>query len=205
VLKTRRLGYDGKGQFVLRAMADIDGAWDALGGTGLIYEKFQDFSREVSLLSVRSVSGHTVFYPLSANTHGGGILRYSVAPFPSARLERAARLYAKRVMNALDYVGVLAIEFFVSEDGWSPMKWRRASIIPDTGPSRAASPANLRITCVPSAACRSAAHVRSGHGHDQFSWADAAARAVAGGRGIGISRLWKNAASGPQIGPLHHP
>ena len=58
-------------------------------------------------------SGHTVFYPLSANTHGGGILRYSVAPFANARLERAARLYSKRVMSALDYVGVLAIEFFV--------------------------------------------------------------------------------------------
>src|SRR4029077_17664173 len=57
--------------------------------------------------------GHTVFYPLSANTHGGGILRYSVAPFVNARLERAARLYSKRVMSALGYVGVLAIEFFV--------------------------------------------------------------------------------------------
>jgi 5-(carboxyamino)imidazole ribonucleotide synthase len=113
VLKTRRLGYDGKGQFVLRAMTDIDGAWAALAGTDLIYEKFQDFSREVSLLSVRSISGQTVFYPLSANTHGGGILRYSVAPFVNARLERAARLYSKRVMSALNYVGVLAIEFFV--------------------------------------------------------------------------------------------
>lgn len=113
VLKTRRLGYDGKGQFVLRAMTDIDGAWAALAGTNLIYEKFQDFSREVSLLSVRSISGQTVFYPLSANTHGGGILRYSVAPFVNARLERAARLYSKRVMSALNYVGVLAIEFFV--------------------------------------------------------------------------------------------
>jgi 5-(carboxyamino)imidazole ribonucleotide synthase len=113
VLKTRRLGYDGKGQFVLRAMADIDGAWAALGGTDLIYEKFQDFSREVSLVSARSISGHTVFYPLSANTHGGGILRYSIAPFTNARLDRAARLYSKRVMSALDYVGVLAIEFFV--------------------------------------------------------------------------------------------
>jgi len=113
VLKTRRLGYDGKGQFVLRETARIGEAWELIGGTGLIYEKFQVFSREVSLVSVRSAGGQTVFYPLSANTHGGGILRYSVAPFPSARLERAARLYSKRVMNALDYIGVLAIEFFV--------------------------------------------------------------------------------------------
>jgi 5-(carboxyamino)imidazole ribonucleotide synthase len=113
VLKTRRLGYDGKGQFLLREPADIDGAWDALGGAGLIYEKFQNFSREVSLVSARSTGGQTAFYPLSANTHGGGILRYSVAPFANAKLERSARLYAKRVMAALDYVGVLAIEFFV--------------------------------------------------------------------------------------------
>jgi 5-(carboxyamino)imidazole ribonucleotide synthase len=113
VLKTRRLGYDGKGQFVLRAMTDVDRSWAELGGTGLIYEKFQNFSREVSLLSARSTGGDTVFYPLSANTHGGGILRYSVAPFASAKLERSARLYARRVMTALDYIGVLAIEFFV--------------------------------------------------------------------------------------------
>jgi 5-(carboxyamino)imidazole ribonucleotide synthase len=113
VLKTRRLGYDGKGQFVLRAIADIDAAWAALGGAGLIYEKFQNFSREVSLLSVRSTGGQTAFYPLSANTHGGGILRYSIAPFANAKLERTARLYSKRVMAALDYIGVLAIEFFV--------------------------------------------------------------------------------------------
>jgi 5-(carboxyamino)imidazole ribonucleotide synthase len=113
VLKTRRLGYDGKGQFVLREAAHIDTAWDAIGGSGLIYEKFQAFSREVSLVGARSAAGDTVFYPLSANTHGGGILRYSTAPFVSAPLEHGARLYLKRVMNNLDYVGVLTIEFFV--------------------------------------------------------------------------------------------
>jgi 5-(carboxyamino)imidazole ribonucleotide synthase len=113
VLKTRRLGYDGKGQHVLHAPADVDPAWAAIGGASLIYEKFQDFSREVSLVGVRSASGQAVFYPLSCNTHAGGILRYSTAPFTSARLERSARLYLKRVMNALDYIGVLTIEFFV--------------------------------------------------------------------------------------------
>jgi 5-(carboxyamino)imidazole ribonucleotide synthase len=113
VLKTRRLGYDGKGQFVLHAPADVDRAWAAIGGTSLIYEKFQDFSRELSLVGVRSTGGQAVFYPLSCNTHGGGILRYSTAPFKNARLEQRARLYLKRVMNALDYVGVLTIEFFV--------------------------------------------------------------------------------------------
>jgi 5-(carboxyamino)imidazole ribonucleotide synthase len=113
VLKTRRLGYDGKGQFVLRNAAHIDDAWSAIGATGLIYEKFQEFSRELSIIGARSADGQCVFYPLSANIHRGGILRHSIAPFPSPRLERLAKTYLKRVMNALAYVGVLTIEFFV--------------------------------------------------------------------------------------------
>jgi 5-(carboxyamino)imidazole ribonucleotide synthase len=113
VLKTRRLGYDGKGQFVLREPEDIDRAWSAIGGADLIYEKFQNFSREVSLIGARSAAGKAVIYPLSANTHAGGILRYSVAPFSNAKLELSARAYLQRVMNALDYIGVLTIEFFV--------------------------------------------------------------------------------------------
>ncbi len=113
VLKTRRMGYDGKGQFVLRNEAHIDEAWEAIGSTGLIYEKFQAFTREVSLVGARSPTGATVFYPLSANTHGGGILRYSIAPYSDPKLERRAQLYLRRVMNALDYVGVLTMEFFV--------------------------------------------------------------------------------------------
>jgi 5-(carboxyamino)imidazole ribonucleotide synthase len=113
VLKTRRLGYDGKGQFVVRDLTQIDEAWAAIGGMGLIYEKFQDFSREVSIVGARSAQGDTVFYPLSANSHGGGILHYSIAPYANPNLERSARTYLKRVMNALAYVGVLTIEFFV--------------------------------------------------------------------------------------------
>jgi 5-(carboxyamino)imidazole ribonucleotide synthase len=113
VLKTRRLGYDGKGQYVLREAQDVDAAWAAIGAAGLIYEKFQDFSRELSLVGVRSARGQAVFYPLSCNPHGGGILRHSIAPFTNARLERSARLYMKRVMQALDYIGVLTLEFFV--------------------------------------------------------------------------------------------
>jgi 5-(carboxyamino)imidazole ribonucleotide synthase len=113
VLKTRRFGYDGKGQFVLRELADAELGWAAIGGADLIYEKFQDFSREVSLVGARTATGKTVFYPLSANTHAGGILRYGVAPFSNAKLERSARAYLKRVMCALDYIGVLTIEFFV--------------------------------------------------------------------------------------------
>jgi 5-(carboxyamino)imidazole ribonucleotide synthase len=113
ILKTRRLGYDGKGQFVLRSLTEVDAAWTAIGGTGLIYEKFQDFSREISIVGARSAAGQTVFYPLSSNTHGGGILHYSIAPYVNSQLERSARTYLKRVMNELDYIGVLTIEFFV--------------------------------------------------------------------------------------------
>ena len=113
VLKTRRMGYDGKGQFVVRRAQDIEPAWDRLGAEGLIYEKFQSFTREVSIVGARSAAGDIVYYPLSANTHAGGILRYSVAPYASSAIERNAKIYLKRVMSALDYVGVLAIEFFV--------------------------------------------------------------------------------------------
>jgi 5-(carboxyamino)imidazole ribonucleotide synthase len=113
VLKTRRLGYDGKGQFLLETADDLDPAWDRMGDSGLIYEKFQRFTREVSIVGARAASGEIAYYPLAANHHGGGILRYSIAPFAHAGLERNARTYLKRVMTALDYVGVLTIEFFV--------------------------------------------------------------------------------------------
>jgi 5-(carboxyamino)imidazole ribonucleotide synthase len=113
ILKTRRLGYDGKGQFVIRNAADIDAAWALLGAQGLIYEAFQKFSREVSIIGARSAAGDIVFYPLADNTHEGGILRYSVAPCAAPALERTARIHLKRVMNALAYIGVLTLEFFV--------------------------------------------------------------------------------------------
>jgi 5-(carboxyamino)imidazole ribonucleotide synthase len=113
VLKTRRMGYDGKGQFVVRGAADIDAAWARLGGPGLIYEQFQMFSREISIIGARSAAGKIVYYPLAANTHSGGLLHYTVAPFANRPLERVARRYLRKVMEALEYVGVLTIEFFV--------------------------------------------------------------------------------------------
>jgi 5-(carboxyamino)imidazole ribonucleotide synthase len=113
VLKTRRMGYDGKGQFVVRRAQDIERAWDQLGAEDLIYEKFQAHTREVSIVGARSAAGDIVYYPLSANSHGDGILRYTVAPYTSPAIERSAKIYLKRVMSALNYVGVLAIEFFV--------------------------------------------------------------------------------------------
>jgi 5-(carboxyamino)imidazole ribonucleotide synthase len=113
ILKTRRLGYDGKGQFVLKRPADVEAAWAAIGASGLIYEKFQDFSREVSIIGARSALGKIAYYPLSANTHAQGVLRFAIAPFVNRRLELMARRYLKKVMQTLDYVGVLTLEFFV--------------------------------------------------------------------------------------------
>ncbi|HEX7113591.1 MAG TPA: 5-(carboxyamino)imidazole ribonucleotide synthase [Steroidobacter sp.] len=113
VLKTRRLGYDGRGQFHLRTWRDIGPAFEALGSVPLIYEAFVDFSREVSIIGVRSTRGEMRFYPLSANTHEQGILRHSIAPYRNASLERQAHRHIKRILKEFDYAGVLTIEFFV--------------------------------------------------------------------------------------------
>jgi 5-(carboxyamino)imidazole ribonucleotide synthase len=118
VLKTRRFGYDGKGQFVLREYSDVDEAWKNLGGTPLILEGFVQFGRELSILAVRARGGETAFYPLVENHHRGGILRLSLAPAPNLTdaIQKQAEAHAQKLLEALDYVGVLAIEFF-EKDG----------------------------------------------------------------------------------------
>jgi 5-(carboxyamino)imidazole ribonucleotide synthase len=113
VLKTRRLGYDGKGQFVLRKAADIDAAWAALGSAPLLYEQWVPFDYEISAIGVRSLGGEIAIYPLNRNLHRDGILRLTRAPWRAPRLETAARRYMRRILNHFEYVGVLAIEFFV--------------------------------------------------------------------------------------------
>lgn len=114
LLKTRRLGYDGKGQKLLHSPNDLETAWLQLGGQPLILEAFVPFERELSILAVRSRSGQVAFYPLVENHHEGGILCKSLAPAPAtpARLQHEAERLALRVMEKLDYVGVLAIELF---------------------------------------------------------------------------------------------
>jgi 5-(carboxyamino)imidazole ribonucleotide synthase len=115
VLKTRRMGYDGKGQFVLRREEELDMAWDLLGKNGaLILEGLVPFDRELSIISVRGRNGQTLFYPLIENQHADGILRASYAPAPDLNegLQSIAEDYATRVLESLDYVGVLAIELF---------------------------------------------------------------------------------------------
>ncbi len=113
ILKTRRLGYDGKGQFVLRRADELPMAWERLQGQPLILEGFVPFDREVSIIAVRGRDGETLFYPIVENEHADGILRVSLAPAGNAEeVQSVAQDYATRVLDALDYVGVLAIELF---------------------------------------------------------------------------------------------
>jgi 5-(carboxyamino)imidazole ribonucleotide synthase len=116
VLKTRTLGYDGKGQKVLRKPEDVVGAFAELGSVPCILEGFVPFSGEVSLVAVRGRDGETRFYPLVHNTHVNGILNLSVAS-SNHPLQALAEDYVGRVLKQLDYVGVLAFEFFEVDGG----------------------------------------------------------------------------------------
>jgi 5-(carboxyamino)imidazole ribonucleotide synthase len=113
VLKTRRLGYDGKGQAVLRQAAHVERAWREIGAAPAIYEEWVPFECEVSIIGARARDGDIVVYPLNGNVHAGGILRLTRAPFGDASLQRKASSYLKRTLEHFRYVGVLTIEFFV--------------------------------------------------------------------------------------------
>ena len=115
VLKTRTMGYDGKGQVVLRESDDLQAAWKQIGGVPLIFEGFANFQREVSIIGVRGRDGKTLFYPLSENHHRNGILHKSQS-LPDDALQALAENYAKSVMERLDYVGVMALELFDNGD-----------------------------------------------------------------------------------------
>jgi 5-(carboxyamino)imidazole ribonucleotide synthase len=118
VLKTRRLGYDGKGQRVLRPRSATEGIHAAMGGVPLILEALVPFEREISVIAARSADGSVAMYDPAENVHRDGILRSSTVP---ARIEpataRAARDAAAAILHGLDYVGVLGVEFFVLSDG----------------------------------------------------------------------------------------
>jgi 5-(carboxyamino)imidazole ribonucleotide synthase len=134
ILKTCRMGYDGKGQWILRNAQDIDAAKDELSAATtpargkrkdtepsqnapFLLEHLVPFTRELSVLAVRGRTGETAVYPLVENHHRGGILRLSLAPAPQLdrAIQHAAEDVARRIFHALEYVGVLAIEFFEHE------------------------------------------------------------------------------------------
>jgi 5-(carboxyamino)imidazole ribonucleotide synthase len=117
ILKTRRLGYDGKGQFRIKSPADVDAAWDALGEqasrVGLILEAFVPFERELSVVAVRGRDGEFRAWPLTENWHVDGVLSASLAPARvDAGMAGRAFAHARALAEALDYVGVFALELF---------------------------------------------------------------------------------------------
>jgi len=118
VLKTRRMGYDGKGQAVIRDEASLESAWKRLGDVPLLVEKYVSFQHELSVIGVRDPKGREVFYAPVQNIHGEGILRRSTVPAPDATPDASALAveYSRRLMDKLEYVGVLALELF-SVDG----------------------------------------------------------------------------------------
>jgi 5-(carboxyamino)imidazole ribonucleotide synthase len=113
VLKTRRMGYDGKGQAVVRTLPEVEAAWQQLGATPLIYEELVPFDCEVSIIGARSARGEIAIYPLKGNVHWEGILRLTRAPYGLPRWQRLAAGYLERVLQRFRYTGILTIEFFV--------------------------------------------------------------------------------------------
>lgn len=112
VLKTRRFGYDGKGQFILRNVSEAETAWETLGKKPSILEQFIDYQREVSLVLVRSKHGEIKFYPLVDNHHQAGILRLSEVTQDESLLQKEAEKIAEKLLKNFNYIGVFCIEFF---------------------------------------------------------------------------------------------
>ncbi len=115
VLKTRRFGYDGKGQVIIREEAEIANAWDTLAPAACILEAFIPFTREVSIVAARGLTGHIAAYPLTENVHRNHILHTSTAP--AKQDDGSAAKIAAKILDQLDYVGVMGVEFFQMEDG----------------------------------------------------------------------------------------
>lgn len=114
VVKTRRQGYDGKGQAVMERPDQVEEAWAQLGGQPLLLERKVPFDRELSILAVRDLSGTCRFWPLVENRHHSGILVRSVSPIANdtPQLESQADDYVRRILEAVEHVGVLALELF---------------------------------------------------------------------------------------------
>jgi len=121
VIKTRRFGYDGKGQAIIREGDDPDQIWNDLGTKSAILEAFVPFEREISVIAARSANGDVECYDVTENEHRDHILKISRAPadIPD-ELAAQARSIAEKIANALDYVGVLAVEMFVVMENGGP-------------------------------------------------------------------------------------
>ncbi len=118
ILKTTRLGYDGKGQVRLRSLADAGAAWEAMNGAPAVLEGFIEFSHEVSVIAARGLDGSVACYDPGQNVHRDGILHTTTLPAKLTANQRTdAVLMAAKVLNALDYVGVLGLELFVTPKG----------------------------------------------------------------------------------------
>jgi len=116
VLKTRRLGYDGKGQYVLKNNEDIISAWENLKTQPLLLENKVAFDREVSCIGVRSQTGEIIFYDLIENQHKEGVLHLSQITCTNTAMEKLAQDYVTRILIEFNYVGVLTVEFFVKDN-----------------------------------------------------------------------------------------
>jgi 5-(carboxyamino)imidazole ribonucleotide synthase len=110
------MGYDGKGQVVLKSADDLQNAWESMQNVAAIVEGFVAFTREVSIIAARRASGEIAFYPLSENKHRGGILRVSEACRDDV-LQNQAQKYVTRLLETLNYVGVIALELFEVDGG----------------------------------------------------------------------------------------
>ncbi|MBL9052899.1 MAG: 5-(carboxyamino)imidazole ribonucleotide synthase [Tabrizicola sp.] len=118
ILKTRRLGYDGKGQVKLTAPEDIPAAWASMNNAACVLEGFVAFDREVSVIAARGLDGSVACFDPGENIHREGILRTTTVPARLSPAQRAdAILIAARILNALDYVGVMGVELFVTPRG----------------------------------------------------------------------------------------
>jgi 5-(carboxyamino)imidazole ribonucleotide synthase len=118
ILKSASFGYDGKGQAAIRRPEEAAGAWTTVGASEAILERFIDFDRELSVVAARGLDGDFAHYPVVQNTHRRGILDLSVAPAEiPAGIARTAVALARRVLEGLDVVGVLCVEFFLTRAG----------------------------------------------------------------------------------------
>lgn len=118
VIKTAESGYDGKGQFKITFQNEIESAWEAAGHRNAILEGFVPYERELSVVAARSIDGHFAHYGVMENHHHQHILDVSIAPAPvKAEIAEQAVAMARRLLEALDVVGVICVEFFLSGDG----------------------------------------------------------------------------------------